>query len=850
MEVIDKLIGCCGCGHSEENYGGSRSHTAVIDRQPRRVQTPMAVRMYKSIRQLTTPRRFPRPTAEQLEAFYQEGIELTRLEEEAKQKELQALIKQEETARVMKILEKYGIRINSPRSLSSASDIPPDGVEPFAPLPPPWDVPPVTTASANEKNLPALRATAEKSTLSSTNTADIAAVLAASDSADGSPTQQNTQQNTQTSKKMKLFFQDNRSSIYPSSEESMVYAPGTWSPEIKTPTSRNVSPGNLLIRPLFEVLEQARSPAAVSVVQLKPEVEFPRLPQLAYDQLASPCPRSPSIRSKSLGSQRVISQSSFYIYSPIPEINLSSLPHPDEFELDDIALTPPASPKPKAPEPPKSPLLTGAAYLALELHRIKQRIETGRFDATPWDKPPAEPEPAVTMNNGRKRAYEDLHSTDVIRRSNFSSEESLPYPKPAITRGFYGRVRSLSNNSLHWASFSSSSLSSDRSLSLQALSQINSATFKPSDRKHSSILSWDEDLAGLPPTAETPANHDTADEFSPKTLAENFRKGGETIARGITNGFTSLFKRFGAKTVEIQSPEPQPQMTTAIPSEPVNRSVLSIREAANPLSPTPSKLELTREILGLKVDGNLLDANVAAASSPELAREAMSSGLLTADYTDCLSIEYVNEFDGFNWAATDGKIPRSCDDGVHADEESVPGWLKNYPSEFLRVDPTRPGDEELMRIPVLPGSLTKTSTSTGPKNVRVRQLTPPVAQQETPTAVTNVVVASPAASSAATTTLRADTSPLSPTGSLSSSSMSQTRSPIGTQPTMSEGVRIVSSTSVSSGPRYDPRSHRLARTSTCGLDLSVERAFYMNYEDRLKMAVKSWMRGKPSTQRF
>ncbi|EPS42335.1 hypothetical protein H072_3716 [Dactylellina haptotyla CBS 200.50] len=945
MAVIGDIVGCCGCGRGRETDGRPQNHqNAVVDRQPQPIEPPMAVRVYKSIKRFATPRRYPRPTMQQLEELYLEGKELARLEAEHAEKQKQSLTTtttqqqgfdetsepvdinkglepptelapahtttEREASKPTPIKELEPKELAPPLLASEVEDDDDDLVLELSELAPPplihtidlnhdvqpelpeliiRQVRPHFTADTDDKNiLPALRYySKEITTVSDADSDEIAAILANPYIACEPPYTPLT--GTQTAKKMAAFFQDsdddNRSSVYPSDEESMhIPPPSQPLSRILTPinivevnkyrkTSRHITPGNLIIRPIFEVLEQARTPLAEKPAPVNEQSEPPRKSDgdesksVACSPVLAPTREEVDIRSLPHPDEFELEELPPPAL-PVDEVGIRSLPDPDDFpdsigELVDVPITPYGSPKIKPKE--QSAYFKGMHFLKLEYERVKRYVEEANFSISPWEKPAEQPAPAVTKLS---TTGEDVDSTDTIAQWAHLAKvvENLQRPEQAVTRGPYG-IDSLSHLS---------SLSLASNLSLQALRSFNSGTLTPSDRNPYSVLRAGETiLTGLPPPYPVyPPAPTEVTESTGQTIAETVRKGTETIAKSITNGFSSLFRRFGAPTVELQSSEPQPTVTTAIPSERVNnRSVHSFAEATLPLSPTPSTLTLMRTVMGLKVEGTLRVATVADAS-PELAREAMSSGLLTVDYTDSLNQEYLNQFDGHNWEAPDGKIPWYCDaNGAHVEERLLAG-LRHAPGQRLR-DATNAWDVENEKVVVLPTPSTTSTSTGGPTSVRTRQLIPtPVAQQEAPTSVPYVVVASPAASSAAlqapgvrlgSPVLQAvdslvavgssaliDPLPrlLSPTESLDSSSASpQTRlgSPIGP---CSRGIRIVSGASVSSDPRYDPQPHRFARMSTCGLDLSVDRAFYMSYEDRLKLAVKSWMRGRPSIQRL
>ncbi|RVD89282.1 uncharacterized protein DFL_000298 [Arthrobotrys flagrans] len=324
---------------------------------------------------------------------------------------------------------------------------------------------------------------------------------------------------------------------------------------------------------------------------------------------------------------------------------------------------------------------------------------------------------------------------------------------------------------------------------MQAFGSTNSLYFSPSFGEDSVFYS-DQVLAGLPPCAEAEAPiHDTVTDAAVATFAESLWKGGEAIAKNISSGFTTLFKRFGTRTAELQPTEPQPT-AIAVPREPAS-SALSYTEGTPALSFTLSNLTLMRRIVGLKVSGTLRGAAVAS--------EAMSNGLLTAGYTDCGSDGVPhNPFEGFVWDAPDGKIPWYCDeDGVRFDDKVPVNGRDNIPAGYL-CDPVMPW-EELSEKAELPEPSTSASASLA----------------TTPTQ-----------------------------GSLVSSAGPKNGMP-------EELVDVPSAlSSVDSFPRYIPVAYRDARHSTCDLDLGKERAFYQRYEDRMKSAVKPYMRGRRSFQRY
>ncbi|KAK6495254.1 hypothetical protein TWF481_003280 [Arthrobotrys musiformis] len=846
MESVSKLVECCGCGRSSgessSSSRGSGQHQsrtdAVITTQPGLVQSPMVVRIAKTVRQFTTRRRYPKPTWEQLEAFYQEGKELVRLQEEAEAAEKLRLQQQQQSEGQQQQQSQQdhdrdltgqdpsqGIdgdaAIEPPNphlTFDGPSDVPflalDDDNENEPRLPPVAHVPLRSSSSLgqgypqldlgirrvsnhNDRPLPALRQTGENTAISEADTNEIVAALADDDDADPkTPPVPNG--GTQKSKKIKLFFQDDRSrsSVYPSDEESMIYPNGAWSPRgarstrITSPApsrlvvnkvrqNRHVSPGNLRIPSVMQVLSSVLSPSpaeAPKPTSPRGPVELSELPH--PDEFELPTDDAPAS-------------------PPEQECDIQSLPHPDEFE--DVLLTPPASPL-LNPQPDRSisPICSGVPFLKLEMERIRRRIESDSLVKSPWDNQvPKVPPP-------RDRAFFSKYS----RR-----EKQL-----AVAFGFL-KMGSLSSLG---ALSSLSSLSLASNFSMQVIGSDKSPFFSPGGSDSGSVFYSDQVLAGLPPCAEaeTPI-HDTVVDATAETFAESLRKGGETIAKTISSGFTTFFKRFGTGTAELQSTEqePEPLSTDSVPREPVRSAPApGFTEGTPVLSPTPSTLTLMRTILGLKVSGTLCEA--------ALASEAMSSGLSTSGYTPCGPDDKPeNPFEGFVWGAPDGKIPWYCDeDGVHFDDK-VPVNREIWP-EYL-VNPVMVPWEELsveLELPQPPRS-----TPAGAKGVRVRQLTPPA-------------VAAPSTVAVGASSEVATLAATQPEGSLVRSA--------GPEEGMPEELEEVPSvfSSVDSFPRYIPTSNRDARHSTCGLDLGKERAFYQRYEDRIKSAVKPFMRGRRSFQ--
>ncbi|KAK6518928.1 hypothetical protein TWF281_003620 [Arthrobotrys megalospora] len=853
MEAVSKLVGCCGCGRSEDSSSSSRGQHqgrtgAVVDRQPGPVEPPMVVRVARTVRQFTTRRRFPKPTWEELEAFYQEGKELVRLQEEAEAAEkLKLQQKSEEQQQQLQDHGKdlAGKDLNRDRT-ENAAVVPPqphstfDGPSDFPlddeenePCPPPvahipphdslrpnrsmvelrpplldWDLRRVS--NHNDRPLPALVQTGENTAISEADTEEIAAILAsAPDVACLTPPLGGTLQ----SKKMRLFFQDDRSrsSVYPSDEESMIYPSGEWTPRstrIPSPArsrlavnkvrrNRFVSPGDLRIPSIMEILSGALSPSMV---------EPPKLPSSQKPVELSELPHPDEFELTDT--------------APVPhkdnEPDINSLPHPDEFGFEEILITPLASPllNPQL-DRSISPIFSGAPFLKLEMERIRRRIESETFCKSPWDKPV----PDVTTPSDTESTQNNPTTIKNGMSKSAHVENGRRQKEPASTFGFF-TIGSLSPLG---ALSSLSSLSLASNLSMQAFGSTNSAILSPSGLESGSTFFSDQVLAGLPPCADADAPiHDTVSDAAVTTFAENFRKGGETIAKNITSGFATLFKRFGTRTAELQSTESQPT-AISVPCEPA-RSAPSFTEGSPVLSPTPSTLTLMRKIVGLKVSGTLRVAAVAG--------EAMSSGLFTSDYTTCGPDDLPeNPFEGHVWDAPDGKIPWYCDeDGVHFDDKVSVG-LRHFPSEYLRDPVIVPWEELSRQKDELPAP--SPSTAVGPKGVRVRQLTPPAAAPSTVAIEVSSKIVSPA------------TTP-TPKGSLGSSGS-------GTQVGMPEELQHAevpsASSSVDSFPRYIPTSCMEARRSTCGLDLSEERAFYKRYEDRMKCAVKPFMRGRRSFQR-
>ncbi|KAF3200615.1 hypothetical protein TWF192_006879 [Orbilia oligospora] len=839
MELVSKLVGCCGCGRSGESSsskGQYQSRTdAVINTQPGLVEPPMVVRVAKTVRQLTTRRRYPKPTWEEIEAFYQEGKELARLQEEAeaadkleleqKSEEQLQQSQQDHGKDLMgkdpsRILIKDSLTVppNPHLTFDGPSDTPflDDDDENEPRLPPVAHISPRhlsnpghswtldldlrRVSNHNDWPLPALRQTGENIAISEVDTDEIVAVLAAPDIACTTPTFGGTQK----SKKMRLFFQDDRSrsSVYPSDEESMVYGQGTWSPRSpripspaqsrlavnKTRQNRHVSPGNLRIPSIMQVLSDVLSPSLA---------EPPKLPS----------PRKLAEPSELLDPDEFeLTADDASVSDPDGENDIQPVPQPDEFGFVDVLISPPASPL-LNPQPDRSisPIFSGVPFLKLEMERIRRRLESETLYKSPWDK--SSPDASdiestgnspTTINNGKSKPS---HVRNGVRQK-----------EPASTFGFLtvGSISPLG------ALSSLSSLSLASNISMQAFKSTSSLFFSPSFGA-SSVFYSNQVLAGLPSCAEAEAPiHDAVADATVTTFAGSLRKGGEAIAKNISTGFTTLFRRFGTRAVELQATEPQPT-ATSVPYEPA-RSALSYTEGTPALSPTPSNLTLMRRIVGLKVSGTLHGAAVAS--------EAMSNGLFTSDYTDCGPDDKPeNPFEGFVWDAPDGKIPWYCDeDGVHFDDKAPVN--RDIPAEYL-CDPVMVPWEELSKETELPVS--PTSTAAGPKGVRVRQLTPPAAASST----VAIEVSSEVASLATTSTQ----------GSLVCSA--------GLVTGMPEELDVPSAmSSVDSFPRYIPISHRDARHSTGGLDLGKERAFYQRYEDRMKSAVKPYMRGRRSFQRY
>ncbi|KAK6347609.1 hypothetical protein TWF718_005447 [Orbilia javanica] len=826
MESVSKLVGCCGCGRSSGESSSSSSRgqhqsrtDAVINTQPGLVEPPMVVRVAKTVRQFTTRRRYPKPTWEELEAFYQEGKELARLQEEAeaaaaleaaeklkleqKTSEEQQQQPQRDHGRdlagkglIHDLTKDAAVAPPNPHStFDGPSDIPFLGDDENEPSFPPLahisprhfsnpgqkrhiiDLDMRRVSNHNDRPLPALRQTGENTAISEADTDEIVAVLAAPDVACTTPPLNGTQK----SKKMRLFFQDDRSrsSVYPSDEESMVYDQGTWSPRsprIPSPVrsrlavnkvrqNRHVSPGNLRIPSIMQVLGGVLSPSLAEPPQLPSQkpVELSELPHPDEFELTTDD-------------------------APVPdsgrECDTQPLPHPEEFGFEEILLTPPASPLLSSqPDRSISPIFSGAPFLELEMERIRRRIASETLYKAPWDKSTSDVSEAGPAENSpdtiRKGKSTSAHARNGSRRK--AAAPSLGF----LTIGSLSSLGALS---------SLSSLSLASNISLQAFGSINSPFFSPSFGS-SSVFNPDQDLAGLLPCAgaEAPIHDTVADATAGVgTFAESLRKGGETIARGISSGFATILKRFGTGTVELQSTEPQPTEAIRVPCEPAGPAP-SLTEGTPALSPTPSNQTLMRRILGLKVSGTLRGAAVAS--------EAMSRALFTSDYTDCgLDEAAENPFEGFVWDAPDGKIPWYCDeDGVHFDDK-VP-VNRRFPAEYL-CNPVIVPWEECVKEVELP--MPPTSTAAGPKGVHVRQLTPPAAAPST----VAIEVSSEVASLATTPTQ----------GSLVRSAGPETGMP--------EELNVPSaSSSVDSFPRYIPISHRDARHSTCGLDLGKEQYF-------------------------
>ncbi|KAK6498038.1 hypothetical protein TWF506_004282 [Arthrobotrys conoides] len=838
MELVSKLVGCCGCGRSGESNSSRGQHQsrtdAVINTQPGLVEPPMVVRVAKTVRQFTTRRRYPKPTWEELEAFYQEGKELARLQEEAEAADkLEREQKSKEQPQQSQkdhgkdltgkdpnqhlVREALVVPQNPHLTFDGTSDIPFLGDEENEPCLPPvahisphhlsnhgnsWtvDLDMRRVSNHNDRPLPALRETGENTAISEADTDEIVAVLAAPDISCTTPPLGGTQK----SKKMRLFFQDDRSrsSIYPSDEESMVYAQGTWSPRSpripspaqsrlavnKTRQNRHVSPGDLRIPSIMQVLSGVISPSLAEASELPPPREPVELSELPHpDELELTTDDAP-------------------VAQPDEKCDIQSLSQPDEFGFVDVLLTPPASPL-LNPQPDRSisPIFSGAPFLKLEMERIRRRIESETLYKCPWDKSSSDVSHIESTENDPTTSKNGKSKSSHVRNGARRKE-------PTSTFGFF-TVGSLSSLG---ALSSLSSLSLASNISMQAFGSTNSLFFSPSFGA-SSVFYSNQVQAGLPPCveAETPI-HDKVTDAAVATFAGSLRRGGETIAKNISNGFTTLFKRFGTRAAELQSTEPQPT-AASVPREPA-RSALSYMEGTPALSPTPSNLMLMRRIVGLKVSGTLCGAAIAS--------EAMSNGLFTSDYTDCGPDDVPeNPFEGHVWDAPDGKIPWYCDEnGVHFDDK-VP-VNREIPAEYL-CDPVMVSWEELSREAEL--SVPPTSTTSGPKGARVRQLPPPAAAPST----VAIEVSSEVASLATTPTQ----------GSLVRSAGPETGMP--------EELDVPSAmSSVDSFPRYIPISHRDARHSTCGLDLGKERAFYQRYEDRIKSAVKPYMRGRRSFQRY
>ncbi|KAK6358909.1 hypothetical protein TWF696_000085 [Orbilia brochopaga] len=860
MAVLGELVGCCGCGRSRESRGDPQSENSsstVIERQPSPVTPPrMVVIAYEKVKQKVTSRSYPKPTLEQLEALYQEGKELVRLQEEAEAEKLKLRQEQDTkaTAAATVTTDTEDDNNHNVATLQSTlendhhDDVkgPDHAPEPFtspppSPSPPPLPLTPVASNIKLEPQQPTssqynvvdddenssddcskLAPTIEQEDKSPVSdfAPDITAILATPSIRCVSPPPPPQQRGTQTSSKIKLWFHEDRSSIYPSDESSLAHSDGCRTPRPSTSAleirnindddqdkenrgdiaitkirkARSVSPGGLQIRPIFEVLEQSRRS---SLVRPPPE------PTVDLAGLPSP-------------DEFELEDDSSPITKPADEdVSVACLPDPSEFEFSDVALTPPASPKIRAVElddaPPTSFFQQGAAFLKKELERIKQRIETGTFDATPWDRP-SSPPPVVT----KLPTTPDPLSSSKLKRSPLSVE-GLRLPDLAILKGLY-RIKAFRTPTPRSPLSPASALSLASNYSMQALASENSGILTPSVESPSpgAIISADQVLDDLPPSTEAAIHEgpvEDAVEVPSLSLAENLQKSKETLTRSLTSGFSSLLKRFGVQPADPSSSAPEPRQPSQLPQTPAQKRVGRVLSAESfviatpPSSPTPSNLAFMRQILGRKVEGTLSVPDVATAS-PGLARLATSSGFLTADYTDTLSVEYVNEFDGFNWEAQGGSNP----------------WYR---------DPM-PWAGESAESPYLPEAQ---STGAG-------QFAPPVTTSQVPAARATDLVAS-SASTSPVASLAPNYMGCHHEGSLSSS-RSQVRlgSPVGSP--SRRGAQIVTKPS-EHVPRYDPTPHRDACLSTCGLDLNVERSFYMSYEDRLKQAVKPWMRGRSST---
>ncbi|KAF3913071.1 hypothetical protein ABW21_db0209132 [Orbilia brochopaga] len=694
MAVLGELVGCCGCGRSGESREGPQSNdsSAVVDKQPSLVKPPMVVNALEKVKQLVTSRSYQKPTLEQLEALYQEGKELVRLQEDAEIFKLCDDDDDEEVIAAATVITdtRENKKLATPQPVLECNNY--DGMkesehEPSRPTSPPS--PALTSVASNITQKPSEATISQQQHSFAGNDEkvddDCDKLAPIPEQDDGLPASDATphitnvrlaspsircvspplpwQSGTQRSRRVKLWSHENRSSIYPSDESSMIYSDDGCTPRLPSPAFvlpqnndedkenrdnltitkiRNVSPGSLLLRPIFEVLEQSRRASLTRPPPSEPIVDLSALPHPDEFELDDPA-------------------------EPITEladddnVSVASLLDPAEYELDDVALTPWTSPKikPVDSEAPTSFIMQGANFLKSEFDRLKQRIATGTFDATPWDRLPSPPPAAVTRLPATPGAIDPASSTRPLRRSPLSVE-GLRLPDLAILKGLYSikALRSATPRS-PLSPLSALSLASCNS-SLQPLGSKNSGTFSPSIRNVSAGSSFLADKALDSPVPGTDAaNHEGAAEdasaIPPTSFAGN-------IQQSITTGFSSLLTRFGVKPAGPPSPAPAPSQAEQRPLTPVPKRVARVMSAESfviatpPLSPTPSNLGFMRQILGKKVEGSLRGPNVAPAS-PKPARLAMSPGFPTVDYSDTLSVEYVNEFDGFNWDAPDGKIP-------------------------------------------------------------------------------------------------------------------------------------------------------------------------------------------------
>ncbi|KAF3931896.1 hypothetical protein ABW19_dt0210075 [Dactylella cylindrospora] len=453
--------------------------------------------------------------------------------------------------------------------------------------------------------------------------------------------------------------------------------------------------------------------------------------------------------------------------------------NPDD-EFVDIPLTPPAS-----------PVVTVGEQLSNQFELFKRRLPT--MDLKPpgpvwpwevkeleWPTFPAATLPRITALAAATFMDGPASSVQV------ESSDEIKYPEPALTR--------------------------DRNITPLLSSRDSISPLIPKESQVDGV--------------EEPKSFPEAQTVS-STFAESLRQSGDTIAKSVTRGWAYLKNVFNAPEEEEEravekdmkpeprpepEPEPELELEPAAPAEDI--------DAVSMLSPTPSNINLMREILMSKMnDGLRIPEN--AERNPTLAGEAMVSALNSGDYTDYIPTSpYVNPFEGHRWDASDEQKYW---------EYNMSGTsLNRYPASLASNSKGSPRIRTTSMNLAMSPSRFLAAPHPSVENF---------AMLSTQSSVSHLHIGSPIGS---TTRLNrmivAENNQISP-----STSESRTLSPY-----------IESTTTYSSPPArkvtpmWTPQPHREACLSTSGLHMTADRSFYESYVEKLK-GKKTWMKVKRSS---